>query len=122
MIDQAVAQQPHVAGEIRVRSERRVWVARSIDEIWCYPDRGIGHRIKDPLTWEHGCLRCHQKAERGGAECGRLVYLVGGGLVTPRGESLVLLTEVTAADMLAMKRARMDYDAALDFLGIQFRG
>lgn len=112
----------HVADEIRVVSWRRVWVASSKDEIRCLPDPAEGHRIKDPLVWEHGCLRCQHKVGRGDAMCGRLVYLVGGGLVNPRGESLVILAEITTAEVRAMEKAKMDYDAALRFLGIRFPG
>jgi hypothetical protein len=111
----------HVAGEIRVVSWRRVWVARASHAITCLPTPD-GHQIRDPLVWEHGCLRCKHKVSRGGAECGRLVYLVGGGLVNPRGDSIVMLAEVSVADMREMQRARMDYDAALEFLGIRFPG
>jgi hypothetical protein len=122
MADEHPKTDQHVAGEIRVVAPRRVWVARSRGEIWCLPDPREGHRIKDPLVWEHGCLRCTYKVGRGDAMCGRLVYLVGGGLVNPRGESLVILAEVSPADWLAMDKAKMDHDAALKFLGIRFPG
>lgn len=116
----------HVAGEVRVQSWRRVWVARSTDAIMCHPDPAIGHRIKDPLIWEHGCLRCRHRVEHGPgasrAECGRLVYLIGGGLVNPRGEPIVILAEVAPVDMQEMMRAKMDYERALAFLGIKFPG
>lgn len=113
----------HVAGELRVTSHRRVWIATSNDEIWCLPEKPpFAHRIKDPLVWEHGCLRCTHKIGRGEAMCGRLVYLVGGGLVNPRGEPLIVLVAVTTADARTMDHAKMDYAAALKFLGIWFPG
>lgn len=114
---------PNVVGEIRVEfTPRRVWVARARDQITCLPDPREGHRIKDPLVWDHGCLRCTHKIGRGEAMCGRLVYLVGGGLVAPSGDSLVLLAEVTTSEMNVMRDRRLNYDSALEFLGIRFPG
>lgn len=97
-----------------------MWAALSMSRITCLPTRE-GHRIKDPLTWVEGCLRCTHQL-RNGIECGKLVYLVGGGLVTPRGSPLVLLASVTAAEMRQMADAKMDYERALEFLGIRFPG
>lgn len=98
-----------------------MWAALSMSRITCLPARE-GHHFKDTqLTWVEGCLRCKHKL-RDGSECGRLVYLVGGGLVTPRGSPLVLLASVTAAEMRQMADGKMDYERALEFLGIRFPG
>jgi hypothetical protein len=115
-----IATPGHIAGEVRVQSWRRVWVARSAGPLTC----SAGHRFKDDaLVWAHGCLRCRHRASRESpGECGRLVYLVGGGLVTPRGEPLVILAEVTAEEMREMSDRKMDYDHAMTYLGIQFPG
>jgi len=111
--------EPHVAGEVRVQSWRRVWVATGAGPLTC-PE---GHRFKDTdLVWQEGCLRCKHKAERGDAECGKLVYLLGGGLVNPRGQPLVILAEISAGEMRTMASERMDHDRALEFLGIRFPG
>ena len=118
--------QDHVAGEITVRSWRRVWVAKEGSPLYC-PN---GHVIRDPLVWEHGCLRCTSKIQprrtgpvhARGVECGALVYMVGGGLVNPRGQPLIVLTEVSVKEMQHMTRAKLDHDRALAFLGILFPG
>ncbi|HTE46634.1 MAG TPA: hypothetical protein VK636_15380 [Gemmatimonadaceae bacterium] len=110
-----------VVGEVRVTSPRRVWVASAMTSITCLPSVD-GHHIKDPLVWEHGCLRCKHIVVRGGNECGRLVYLVGGGLVNPRGDPLVILASVVVSEMRQMAEAKMDYAAALEYLGIRFLG
>jgi hypothetical protein len=114
---------PHVAGEVRVHSWRRVWVVTGAGPLTCSPDPAAAHRFHDTdLVWEHGCLRCKHKVTRGGAECGRLIYLVGGGLVNPQGRSLIILCEVAAAEMRHMHEARLGHDAALEYLGIRLPG
>lgn len=114
---------PIVAGHIRVTSWRRVWVATAGGVLTCLPDPAEGHRFHDAdLVWEHGCLRCKQKVTRGGATCGRLVYLVGGGLVNPRGHALIILAEIAVPEFRRMTDERMDHDRALEFLGIRFPG
>jgi hypothetical protein len=92
-----------------------------MSRITCLPSPD-GHRIRDPLVWEHGCLRCKHQPHKEKPPCGRLVYLVGGGLVTPHGKPLVLLASVTAEEMAVMFESRMDYKGSLDFLGIRFPG
>lgn len=108
---------PIAPGEIRVVQHRRVWLATAMDALSC-PD---GHRLKDPLIWEHGCLRCKHRATARGAECGKLVYLLGGGLVTLHGDPLIVLAEVTPTEMRMMATARMDYGQAIAYLGIIFK-
>lgn len=107
-----------IVSDVRVKTYRRVWAALSTSRITCLPTPE-GHRIKDPLVWEHGGLRCRHRFGNG-TECGRLVYLVGGGLVTPNGSPLVMLAEVTPAELHEMASAKMDYERALDFLGVRF--
>lgn len=107
----------HVASGVQAPSWRRLWVATGTDVLRC-PD---GHRFRDTqLVWQEGCLRCEHRETPGGPPCGLLVYLVGGGLVTPRGQPLVILASVTPAEMRRMSAEHMDHDRALEFLGIRF--
>jgi hypothetical protein len=107
--------------EGRSRKARRIWIASAAGPLTC-PD---GHRLKDPLVWSHGCIRCNHVSPdqvyadgRGGGRCGKLVYLVGGGLASTSGDPIMVLCEVTPIEMLAMSRGRMDAGQALRFLGI----
>ncbi len=93
---------------------RRMWLATHDDALTC----SEGHRLKDPLVWVHGCIRCTHRW-RGNEECGRLVYLLGGGMITPDGKPLTLLAEVTAREMAHMRHERMDHAKVLLFLGIR---
>lgn len=107
----------HIAGEIRVTSWRRIRIGKATGKLTC-PD---GHVLRDTdLVWEHGCLRCKYRRVSGGPECSKLVYLLGGGLVNPQGQPLIILAEVTVQEMDTMTREKMDYERVLRFLGIGF--
>jgi hypothetical protein len=108
-----------IASHIRVDGQRRVWIAKAGIPLRCSPDRD-GHRLADPLVWDHGCIRCTQKLKSGTGECGRLIYLLGGGIQNLRGEPVFMLTYVTPEEMRAMRDKRMDWEQAVTYLGIGF--
>lgn len=109
---------PHqVVGEIR--STRPVWLAGVDRPLRCGPEPSpISHRLGDHLVWTDGCLRCDHRGSNGAEDCNRLIYLLGGGLVTPRNAPIYILTQVTVEEMRYMKCNRLDWEAVVSYLGI----
>jgi hypothetical protein len=108
-----------IAPSPALRPPRRpVWLVVGDDPLTCSPDPVDGHPLRDPLVWNDGALRCKHKDKKGVGECGRLIYLVGGGLVTPRSRPVVIVTRVSPEEMRHMREQRMDHDRALQYLGI----
>jgi hypothetical protein len=97
---------------------RAVWLVVGDDPLMCSPDPADGHPLRDPLVWNDGALRCKHKDKKSVGECGRLIYLVGGGLVTTGSRPLVIVTRVSPEEMRYMREQRMDHDRALQYLGI----
>lgn len=100
-------------------SYRRVWFATLDDGLTCSPD-ARGHRIKDLTVWNDGAIRCEYVPPLGGGQCGRLIYVVGGGLRTIQGAPMFALTHVAHEELRHMARMRMSIPDALAYLGIRF--
>lgn len=101
---------------------RHIWIMNALGELYCSPDPATRHRIKDPIALDHDCVRCHAQLQNSGQECGRLIYLLAGGLKNLSGEPLVLAAHVTVAEMRTMTREKMNRDQVLAFLGIHVSG
>jgi hypothetical protein len=93
---------------------RRVRLAGAGDTLSC-PN---GHRIRDPLVWESGALRCNARESIDSPPCNALSYLLGGGLSAPDGRPIFLLAEVTGHEMHIMRTERMGWVEAVEYLGL----
>ena len=88
------------------------------------PDDGTihcpnGHRITDSkLVWNDRAIRCKAQGTNGRDNCSALVLLIGGGLRTLDGRTLILCAEVTPGELRAMREARMDVSAMIKHLGL----
>lgn len=103
----------------KIRTARPVWLASADVPLRCGPEPGpVSHRLGDQLVWMDGCLRCDKRTENGGQLCNRLIYLLGGGLVTTRGARIYVLTHVTPDELRHMKSERLDWEATVGYLGI----
>lgn len=96
---------------------RRVWFATADDTLRCGPFAD-DHRLEDPLVWNDGALRCRKRDAKSVAECGRLVYIIGGDLRTTDGKPMWALVHVTSEELRIMREQRMDWRAAVAYLGI----
>jgi len=90
------------------------------------PDDGAihcpnGHRITDSkLVWNDGTIRCKAQAPNGRENCSALVLLIGGGLRTLDGRTLILCAEVTPTELRTMREARMDITAMIAHLNLSW--
>lgn len=96
-------------------SARRMRFQR-VDEPLVCPE---GHRFADVLTWELGGFRCGHASGSGREDCGRLSLLIGGlGLRATDGTRIVLLVEVTIAELRAMRDEHMTWEGSCRLLGL----
>ena len=78
----------------------------------------VGHKLKDPIVWNEGGLRCNHKSPRTGwDDCGRLVLVIGGPF-SYKGKPMSLIIEVSGHEMQEMKRKRMTIDEMLAYLDV----
>lgn len=112
MID--APQETEVDGELHVRGWRRVWLATSMGTLKC----ADGHHLKDPIVFDHGCIRCRGGLKQaGGARCDKLTYIIAG-LRGLRGEHLVLCADVEPREMRHMAEAHMRLEDVIAYLGV----
>lgn len=108
----------HPAPEYSPVRYRRMGIVQQGEALRCLE----GHRIRDPLILDHGGVRCTHKARDGTADCGMLLYIVGGTIHSPHGRPIYVVAEVTAQELQHMTRERMDWHAALTYLGVYVGG